>query len=235
MAKTKNPKLIASIIAEGGPMDMICIQAMAHIYGKPIRINNVNGQSHPNLIFPQGKTIDDIHNENCISIDFIPGDGEDTFGHFVASGQTNENQIDQNDNNCLIHAITKAAETNQDSININSIRLKIVQTIEKDIYIRNIVENGYHRYYISQSVFGGNGNKSHHKIMMSNIEKKLSNYHITLSPNHNLGDQPTHVLNDFAEKIDLLQNLIKKNNLQYKLNETLSGAVKPSANSIPAL
>ncbi|CAF3355312.1 unnamed protein product [Rotaria socialis] len=235
MAKTKNPKLIASIIAEGGPMDMICIQAMAHIYGKPIRINNVNGQNCPNFIFPQGKTIDDIHNENSISIDFIPGDGENTFGHFIASGQTNENQIDQNDNNCLIHAITKAAETNQDSIDINSIRLKVVQTIEKDIYIRNMIENGYHRYYISQSVFGGNGNKSNQKFMMSNIQKKLSNYHITLSPNHNLGDQPTHVLNDFAEKIDLLQNLIKKNNLQHKLNETLSSDFEPSSNSIPAL
>ena len=37
MAKTKDPNLVASIVEEGGPMDMVSIHAMANILNKPIK------------------------------------------------------------------------------------------------------------------------------------------------------------------------------------------------------
>jgi len=35
--------------------------------------------------------MNNIEDENCISIDFIPDDGENTFGHFISSEKTNDN------------------------------------------------------------------------------------------------------------------------------------------------
>ncbi|CAF1099256.1 unnamed protein product [Adineta steineri] len=112
MTKTKDPNLVASIIEEGRPMDMICIHATTYISGRPIKINNVGGTTIPHLICPDSWNKNNIHDKDCILIDFIHSDGKNTFGHFLSSEKIDKNSMNNNDNNCLIHAIMGTKDDN---------------------------------------------------------------------------------------------------------------------------
>ena len=51
-------------------------------------MNNVDGTTFPDLICPEGWDKNNIDDKDCISIDFVPGDGINTFGHFLSSEKT---------------------------------------------------------------------------------------------------------------------------------------------------
>ncbi|CAF0921968.1 unnamed protein product [Rotaria sordida] len=91
ITKTKNPNLVASIIEEGGPMDMTCIYALVNVFGKPIRINNVDGATFPNLICSQNVNLNHTQDDNYLSIDVILEDGITAFGHFLPSSNMIDN------------------------------------------------------------------------------------------------------------------------------------------------
>lgn len=41
------------------------------------------------------------------------------------------------------------------TIDVDDVRKIIANEIRTNLYIKNVIENGYHRYYISQLGFGG--------------------------------------------------------------------------------
>ncbi|CAF1208481.1 unnamed protein product [Didymodactylos carnosus] len=60
-----------------------------------------HGITFPDMITPQKVKVENNENENSPSIEFTPGDGINTFGHFSSSEETNENLSTTTDNNCF--------------------------------------------------------------------------------------------------------------------------------------
>ncbi|CAF4288864.1 unnamed protein product, partial [Rotaria sordida] len=82
-----------------------CIYALVNVFGKPIRINNVDGTTFPNLICSQNVNLNHTQDDNYLSIDVILEDGITAFGHFLPSSNMIDNSMDIDDNNCLIRAV----------------------------------------------------------------------------------------------------------------------------------
>ncbi|CAF0891179.1 unnamed protein product [Didymodactylos carnosus] len=187
MAESRSAKLFARIVEQGGPMDMVCIQAMANITGCPIRIKNADGTTFPDLICPEGYNMNNIKDEDCRSIEFYPGDGIDTFGHFSSSENTHENEIindNNNDNNCFIYGIFKGDKTTTDA---NEVRKLLAKEIENSPLIKDMITDGNHHYYISQLGFGGQLPINVMKLKMMKLSENFENALIGLVGVHGNG------------------------------------------------
>ena len=174
MATTRNPELVASIVEEGGPMDMVCLQAMANITGRPICVTNADGTTMPETIHPQNGR--DQSSVEPISIEFFPGDGVETLGHFSPSGgDVSTAMTNENDNNCMIYAVLglKVTPTEADGM-----RRAISDEIRRNQYIGHVIQNGYHRYYLTQLSLGGQRETSITQLKSISVEREISDAYL---------------------------------------------------------
>ena len=221
MAKTRDPDLIAAIIEEGGPMDTLAIQALSNNIGQPIKIKNADGITFPSMITPQGMKIENNEDENSPSIEFTPGDGITTFGHFSSAEETNDCPSTATDNNCLIYAIMQAKGVDIRLVNGNDVRREIAKEIRTNLFIKNIIQNGHHRYYTSHCGFGG-VLSSKQKQILSKLREVSHTTHIKLSQFHNLAEQSTCIMNHLAHTVmPKLKEYIENGALASKLHETI--------------
>ncbi|CAF1039452.1 unnamed protein product [Adineta steineri] len=97
------------------------------------------------------------------------------FPDLICPDDWDKNNID---NSYLIHAIMETKGDDISSSDLNKIRKAIANQIRTNQQIGNIIENGYHRYYISQVDFGNKKLSPVQELRNLPFDENFNNDHI---------------------------------------------------------
>ncbi|WP_265022660.1 DEAD/DEAH box helicase [Wolbachia endosymbiont (group B) of Ischnura elegans] len=185
MIKTRNPDLLADIVRENIPMDMICVSACTQAVHKILEKQGIVITGLTIIVEGDGgirQRFSSTSNETeGITIPLKLKDN-----HFEFCGSSASENSSESKNNCLYEALSEAIPELRGTITPKGFRDKVADCIKHDKGIRYHVQQGWHRLPISLGAFGGK-RAYDEKIPADELSKKITDGEILFSQS-SIGD-----------------------------------------------
>ena len=195
MGKTTDPKLYAAIIREGGPVDLVCIQAVASLLKTTIIIKTTGNDDQ--VFTPSNQELSHSKYQVILNLDHATGD--EFCGHFSNYNNPNMESSNSKDNNCFFNAVLDGNSIN--NLNGQSLRELAAKYIsdEKDPKVTQILNYNWNRYECSKGNFGGNNKNEKHKADKAERIQKIE------------ANKSTPIALNSSVSIDKSDNIVKLN------------------------
>ncbi|WP_341819867.1 DEAD/DEAH box helicase [Wolbachia endosymbiont (group A) of Brachyopa scutellaris] len=166
MIKTRNPDLLADIVRENIPMDMICVSACTQVVYKILKEQRVVISGLTIIVEGDGGIRQEFSSmsEGSERI-IIPLELKDNHFEFCGSITSENNRSSESKNNCLYEALSEAIPELKNIISPEGFRDKVADCIKHDKGIRYHIQQGWHRLPISLGAFGGASARKRSKVI----------------------------------------------------------------------
>lgn len=173
MIKTRNPDLLADIVRENIPMDMICVSACTQVVYKILKEQRVVISGLTIIVEGDGGIRQEFSSmsEGSERI-IIPLELKDNHFEFCGSITSENNRSSESKNNCLYEALSEAIPELKNIISPEGFRDKVADCIKHDKGIRYHIQQGWHRLPISLGAFGG---KRYISVPTSTLNEQAEN------------------------------------------------------------
>ncbi|MFJ5423386.1 hypothetical protein [Wolbachia endosymbiont of Drosophila barbarae] len=173
MIKTRNPDLLADIVRENIPMDMICVSACTQVVYKILKEQRVVISGLTIIVEGDGGIRQEFSSmsEGSERI-IIPLELKDNHFEFCGSITSENNRSSESKNNCLYEALSEAIPELKNIISPEGFRDKVTDCIKHDKGIRYHIQQGWHRLPISLGAFGG---KRYISVPTSTLNEQAEN------------------------------------------------------------
>lgn len=173
MIKTRNPDLLADIVRENIPMDMICVSACTQVVYKILKEQRVVISGLTIIVEGDGGIRQEFSSmsEESERI-IIPLELKDNHFEFCGSITSENNRSSESKNNCLYEALSEAIPELKNIISPEGFRDKVADCIKHDKGIRYHIQQGWHRLPISLGAFGG---KRYISVPTSTLNEQAEN------------------------------------------------------------
>ncbi|MCC7515680.1 MAG: hypothetical protein IT212_13405, partial [Bacteroidia bacterium] len=212
LAKTRNPTLIANILRENVPMDMVCVQACTYLIHKYMSEMNIidDGKKFTGIrIVVEGQD-GSSHEYSSSSNPSHSINIELDNNHFVVDGQ-NDGNTETSKNNCLYKALVNKFPALKNAFADGAIfRQHLSSYIENDKSMYHTIAQGWHKFSIQKGSFGGAiteekfNQQSLYNQLLERTEEVKKNL-ITKYPN-----LPDRVRQRFNHSIDTIKKIAQE-------------------------